>query len=300
MTITDTRTVDLGYSITSGRPADRTADQHVEDVLDTTRAATDAGFEYVQAGDHHVVGRGYLQNVPISARLSSVTDRVATLFLLPLYHPVHLAEQAGTIAAMTDEFDLWCALGYRDASFEAFGIPKAERVPRFEESLEIVRRLWDDDAVTYDGEFYQLEEVSVAPTASPRICIGGSAKPAVERAARLGDTWVATPSETEDDLRRKIEWYRNAGGDTVIARRDALVLENGEAAREQARALLESNYRGWPDDAEWPLVGDPESVAKDIETLTALGVDEIVVRPMDRRYATETVEGVAGARDSLD
>lgn len=291
--------LELGYSVTSARPADRTADQHVEDLLETARAASDAGIEYVQAGDHHVSGSGYLQNVPISARLSSVADRVATLFLLPLYHPVLVAEQAGTIAAIADGFDLWCALGYRDASFEAFDVPKSERVPRFEESLEIVRRLWEEDAVTFDGEYYQLEDVSVAPAASPRICIGGSAKPAVERAGRLGDAWVATPSETHDDLRRKVDWYRDAGGDTVIARRDALVLEDGEAAREQATALLESNYRGWPVDADWPVVGDPESVADELEALSDCGVDEVVVRPMDRRYAVETVEGVAAARDLL-
>lgn len=289
----------LGYSITSFRDPG-TAAAGAAAVLERARAATAAGYDYVQAGDHHVVADGdYLQNVPMAARLAGETDHVAALFLLPLYDPVLVAEQLGTLDALVDGLDVWCAVGGQTEAFDAFGVPLAERAPRLEESLGLIRRLWTEDAVTFDGEFYALEDVSVNPTADPRVAIAGSAEPAVRRAGRLGDAWVATPSEDHDALRRKIGWVEAAGGGDIIVRRDALVRPDGAAARERARSLLSSGYRGWPADADWPLVGDPASVADELATLSNLGVDEVVVRPMDDAHAVETLEAVATARERV-
>ena len=286
----------LGYSITSFHDTG-TAAAGADAVVDRARAATAAGYDYVQAGDHHAVAGGdYLQNVPMAARLAAETDHVAALFLLPLYDPVLVAEQLGTLDALVDDLDFWCAVGGQEAAFEAFGIPLSERAPRLEESLALIRGLWAEDGVTVDGTFYAVEDVSVNPKADPRVAIAGSAEPAVRRAGRLGDAWVATPSEDHDSLERKIGWFDEAGGGDVIVRRDALVQADAGTARERARSLLSAGYRGWPADADWPLVGDPEAVARELATLERLGVDEVVVRPMADDHAIETLEGVAAAR----
>lgn len=94
-------------------------------------------------------------------------------------------------------------------------------------------------------------------------------------------------------------WHEAAGGDTVIARRNALVLEDGDEARDRAAALLEDGYRGWPPDAEWPIVGDVSDAAAELARLRDLGVDEVVVGAMDHDRATETFEAVARARVRL-
>jgi len=289
----------LGYSINSfhgGVPGAAAADR----VLANARVAADAGFDYVETGDHHVVHGGqYLQNVPTTARLSEQFDRVAAMALLPFYDPLLLAEQLGTVAAFAEAFDLWCALGHEDRSFEAFGVPKRERVPRFEEALELLRALWSEERVTYDGEFYGVEDVTINPKAeSARVCIGGSAEPAVRRAGRLGDAWVATPMETVDDLERKLGWLRDAEEDDTdaIVRRDALVLADGDRARELADEALADGYRGWPADAEWVLAGDAEDVAAELDALSDAGADEVVVRPMQEAHAAETLREVAAAR----
>ena len=295
----EARGMRLGYSITSFQPAGGAA-AGADAIIDRAAAATAAGYDYVQAGDHHAVADGdYLQNVPMAARLAAETDHVAALFMLPLYDPVLIAEQVGTLDALVDELDFWCAVGGQTVAFEAFGIPMAERAPRFEESLSLIRQLWTEDAVTFAGEWYTVEDVSVNPAADPRVVIGGIAEPAVRRAGQLGHAWVATPSENHDALARKIGWFEDAGGGDVVVRRDALVLDDRDAARERASALLESGYRGWPADADWPLVGDPAAVAEDLASLSALGVDEVVVRPMDDEHATETLRGVAGAREQV-
>ncbi|SEH17815.1 Flavin-dependent oxidoreductase, luciferase family (includes alkanesulfonate monooxygenase SsuD and methylene tetrahydromethanopterin reductase) [Natronorubrum sediminis] len=291
----------LGYSINSAVPATRSVDSHTNCLLERVRTATDAGFEYVQAGDHHAVSdHAYLQNVPTLARLTAVTDHVAPLFLLPLHHPLHLAERCGTLATFADRFELWCALGYNSEAFRALDVPLEERVPRFVETLGIVQSLLTEGFVSVDGEYYSLDDVSISPHAAPeRVCIGASAEPAVRRAGRLGDAWVALPTETTDEIDSKREWFESEGGTEVIARRDALVLEDGERARNVAADLLQSGYRGWDVEAEYPLVGDAETVAADLEALTEAGVSEVVVRPMSTDHAVETLRQCGVARDLL-
>lgn len=295
----------LGYSITSNR-AGITPEEAATAVLDRAQAAREAGFDYVQAGDHHLVGpaaseetRLYLQNVPTAARLSATFDHVAAMVLLPLYHPVLVAEQLGTLAAFADTFDFWCALGHQERSFEAFGVPIEERAPRFEEGLALIRRLWTEDGVTVDGEFYAVEDASVNPKADPRVCIGASAEPAVRRAGRLGDAWVASPTESLDDLRRKGEWFVEAGGGDLLARREALVLEDGTRARELADDLLATGYRGWPSDAGWIIAGDAGDAVAELERLAGRGVDEVIVRPMSDQHAVETLRELGRARGRL-
>lgn len=292
--------MDLGYSITSFFTDDVADHEAARRVVERARIAEEVGYDYVEAGDQHAIsGGGYLQNVPTTARLAAEIDHVATMFLLPLYDPVLVAEQAGTLDALANEFDFWCAVGGGRRQFDAFDIPLDERAPRFEEALDLLDRLWTANEVTFDGKFYQVDGVSVNPKASPRICIGAGAEPAVRRAGRLGDAWVAGPSESEDDLPEKLDWFETEGGGDVVVRREALALADGERAHELTGKKLEDGYRGWPADADWVLAGDAEAIATDLERLTELGADEIVVRPMSNTHAEETLRTVARARELL-
>ena len=291
--------MELGYSITSFFTDDVADYEAAHQVVERTRIAEEAGYDYVEAGDRHAIsGGGYLQNVPTTARLTAEIDHVAAMFLLPLYDPVLVAEQVGTLDALADEFDFWCAVGGGQGQFDAFGIPLDERAPRFEEALDLIGRLWAADDVTFEGEFYEADDVSVNPKASPRICIGAGAEPAVRRAGRLGDAWVAGPSESEDGLPEKIAWVEAEGGGDVIVRREALALADDQRARELAAEKLEAGYRGWPADADWVLAGDADAIAGDLERLAELGADEIVVRPMSDTHAEETLRTVGRARKS--
>ena len=293
--------LDLGYSINSAFGADEAPGAAVEAVLDRAAVAADAGYDLVEVGDHHVAsGYQYLQNVPMAARLAGTFDRVAAMFLLPLYHPVHVAETVGTLDALVERVDFWCAVGYNEAAFAAFGVPMAERAGRLEEGLALLDALWREDGVTFDGEFYVVDGASVNPKADPRVCIGGTARPAVERAARLGDAWVANADVPLEGLEKRVGTVEAHGdGVDVVVRRDALVLEDGERAEAAARERLEGGYRGWGPDADWLLAGDPASVADELDALRAAGASEVVVRPMAAEHAEATLRGVAAARDAL-
>lgn len=293
--------MNLGYSITSFHTADVPPREAARTVVERTQVAEEAGYDYVETGDHHVVTGGqYLQSVPTAGRLAEVSDHVAAMFLLPLYDPLLVAEQAGSLAAFADTFDLWVAVGGNPAAFEAYGVPMSERGARLSEGIELIDRLWSEDEVTFDGEFYSVDGVGVNPKApDARICVGGAAQPAVRRAGRLGDAWVAGPEESPEKLPTKIADFEESGGGDVIVRREALVLQDGDRAAELADEKLRGGYRGWPADADWVLSGGPADVAEDLAELRDLGADEVVVRPMSGEHAEATLECVAEAREMV-
>ena len=290
--------MELGYSMASAYPRDKAAGDAVTELLSRVETAHEAGFDYIQAGDHHaMVDSNYFQNVPLLGRISSIFDRVASLFLIPLYHPVLLAEYCGTIDSLCQDFELWCAVGWRSEEFEALNVPVTERAPRLEEGLSMLKALWEDDEVSYEGTYHSLDDVTINPKASPkRTVIGGIAEPAVRRAGRKGDGWIASPVESIADLKRKREWFEAGGGGEMLVRRDALVLKDGAAADEMATEILESGYRGWEADAPI-LAGGIEDVVADLRALADLGVKDVVVRPMEDEHATETLRVLGEARD---
>ncbi|MFB6361699.1 MAG: LLM class flavin-dependent oxidoreductase [Halobacteriales archaeon] len=294
--------LELGYSITSAFSADQASDAAGKAVLDRAEVAAAAGYDLVEAGDHHVAsGYQYLQNVPMAARLTETFDRVAVMFLLPLYHPVHVAEQVGTLDALVERLDFWCAVGFNQAAFDAFGIPMAERGARLDEALSLLEALWNEEPVSFDGRFYAVDSTSVNPKPDPRICIGGSAEPAVRRAGRRGDAWVVNADVPLAGIEERLPWVRDAanGDIDLVVRRDALVLEDGAAAEAAAEARLADGYRGWDPAADWLLVGDATAVAEEFAELRNAGVDEVVVRPMADDHAEETLRQIALARDRL-
>ena len=294
--------MELGYSISTLHGFDVTPAEAAAETVRRAELASDAGFDYIQTGDHHVERNGhYLQNVPTVSRLSAYYDHAATLFLLPLYDPILVAEQAGTVASFVDRFDLWCSIGRRQHEFDAFDVDKRERVPRLIESVEAIRAIWNGEGVSYDGEFYSFEDVDSSPKApDARICIGGGVEAAVRRAGRIGDAWVAHPRESNDDVVEKSAWFEEAGGGDLIVRRDALVLEDGNKAHELVDDAFSGGYRGWAEEEkEVILTGDSEEVAAELEALTELGVDEVVVRPMFDEFADETLQNVASAHEQL-
>src|SRR5215468_7697626 len=125
-------------------------------LIERARAARTAGLDSLFVGDHHATGGAYYQNTPTMGRLlAEWGDRPAgALFLLPLWNPVLVAEQIGTLASIAEgRFIMQCALGGGDAQFGAFGVPTKQRPSRFEAALDVIRRLCAGETVTTDAPF---------------------------------------------------------------------------------------------------------------------------------------------------
>ena len=278
-------------------------------MIERAAAARQAGLDSLFIGDHHSTPAPYYQNTPMLGRLlSEWNDNPAgCLFLLPMWHPTLLAEQVGTLAAIArGRFIMQVGLGDGEDQFAAMGTTQKARVPAFEESLDVVRRLLAGESVTSYGRF-SLANARIAPRpAEPvEVWFGGSAPPAIDRAARLGDAWLASPSLSVDKAREQLTYYRErcaAHGRTPTAlaiRRDVYVGESSAEARAVLAAEVAKGYRGFPPDAL--VAGSVDEVTERFAALAKLGYTDVLVRHLtdDHPKVLASFARLARVRQSL-
>ena len=278
-------------------------------MVERVRAAREAGLESLFLGEHHSTGTTYYQNAPMLGRLlAEWGDRpVGALFLLPLWHPVLLAEQVGTLASLTPgRFILQCALGDGDDQFAGMGVPLRGRVARFESTLAVLRRLLAGEEVTTDDPLpLRAARGGPRPPEPVDVWIGASAPAAIDRAARLGDGWIAAPGLTRAQAARKIEQYRSSCaahgrpvGVTAI-RRDVHVGADPTDAWRVADPILAHDYRGLP--PESLVVGGAAEVAQAFADLGDLGYSHVLVRHLadDQREVLASYERLGAVRADL-
>ena len=219
-----------------------------------------------------------------------------------------LAEQIGTLAALHEgPFVMQCAIGPDDNQFPAFGVDVKHRPSRFEESLDIMRRLWAGETVSSDGR-WQIEEARISPVPPDgvEVWIGALARAALDRAARLGDGWLASPGLTPAKAaahsaefleRRQIHGGEETG--VVAIRRDIYVGESDEEAAETTKAVVEGGYRGM--DPSALAIGSPETVAANFRALGEAGYTDVIVRNLmpTQEHAVASIQRLAEVRASL-
>jgi alkanesulfonate monooxygenase SsuD/methylene tetrahydromethanopterin reductase-like flavin-dependent oxidoreductase (luciferase family) len=182
--------VKVGISLTSAY-ATPDARRGARMMIERAAAARRAGLDSLFLGDHHSTGSPYYQNVPMLGRLLAEWGDAPAgcLFLLPLWQPVLVAEQVGTLAAIAQgRFILQCGIGDGAEQFDAMGANLKHRPSAFEEGLDAVRRLLAGETVRSHGR-YHFDNARIAPRPPDpvEVWIGATAEPAVDRAARLGD-----------------------------------------------------------------------------------------------------------------
>lgn len=258
-------------------------------VLSQARAANRAGLDSLTLGDHHATGpSGYVQNVPMLGRiLAEWTDRpIGCLFVVPLWHPVLMAEQIGTLAAMSHRpFIVQAGLGGGAGQFEAMGVELGQRADRFEEGVRVVHALLGGGTV--DSEMYAVRGARIAPLPPEGIewWVGGGVPRAIDRAARLGDCWYANADLTPDTAARDIAIYHEAcarhGRDPVRVpiRKDVFIAENRAEAERVGDSLISAGYRSFERGAV--AYGDPDSVAEQLAAFCELGFTDIIIRTME-------------------
>lgn len=153
------------------------------------------GYDSVWLTEHHFADDAYSPSlVPLAAAIASRTERVrigTNLMLLPLYHPVRLAEDIAVLDILSGgRVDVGVGQGYVEEEFSGFGIPKAERTGRFVESLAILKSLWAEPRCSFSGTYFQMDEVRLEPrpvqNPHPPLWVGATAPAAVRRAGNLG------------------------------------------------------------------------------------------------------------------
>lgn len=180
--------------------------------------AESLGFDVLWAHEHHSQAMMYPSPLMTVAALASRTSSIAlgtNMLLLPLYHPLRVAEEAAMVDVISHgRLVLGVAAGYASDEFGAFGVSLSERGRRMTEGLELIRRTWTESSLSAEGTDFRLDGYSLFPRPSqqpsPPIYVGAGAPVAIRRAARLGDGLVLSATATLGAVEQTAALYHQA------------------------------------------------------------------------------------------
>ncbi|MGD0291719.1 MAG: LLM class flavin-dependent oxidoreductase [Candidatus Binataceae bacterium] len=170
-------------------------------ILDQIVRAEELGYDNVWLTEHHFAEDGYNPSLmPTAAAIATRTHRIRIgtfVLLLPFQHPVRVAEDATCVDIWSNgRFDLGVGQGYSYKEFNALCMKREERSARFAEGVEILKRLWTEERVTFDGKFTKIKELTLAPrpvqTPHMPLWLGARTEKATRRVARHGCHLLAT------------------------------------------------------------------------------------------------------------
>ena len=299
----------VGISLTSNYSDVKDPRQGARWMIERAAAARRAGLDSLFVGDQHVSPTPYYQNTPMLGRLLAEWGEASAgcLFLLPLWHPVLAAEQIGTLAAIAQgPFIMQCGLGWGEARFAAMGASIRTRPSAFEEALDIVRRLLMGETVSSSRRFrIAAASLALRPTAPVEVWIGASASPAIDRAARLAEGWIASPGLTPEEARAQADLYRERCATygrqpgAIVLRRDIYVGESSSEARAVLKHALSRSSRSVPGEAL--IAGTFDEVAEQFRRFGEIGYTDILVRHLtnDQSQVLGSLERLAAVRAAL-
>ena len=258
-----------------------------EETLRECERAEEAGFDSVWLGEHH--NNPILHPAPLIglAAIASRTSRIGLgtgVLLLPLYHPMMVAEEGAMVDMISGgRLILGIGAGYAPEEFAAFGCPLSERGTRLEEGAALLTRLWTEEHVTHHGRHYHVADATVTPRPAqrprPPIWFGAWAEPAIRRAARLGDAWSIGPSANLEEIAPCARMYRNACGENAKGEGEIALFRYVFVARTTGEAIgaaggpfiqaFERMYFRWPH----PVVKRPQGQL----TIERLAADRIIL-----------------------
>tara|TARA_B100000131_G_C18105419_1_gene607602 strand:- start:551 stop:1384 length:834 start_codon:yes stop_codon:yes gene_type:complete len=277
-------------------------------MIERTASAREAGLDSLFVGDHHVTASTYYQNNVILARMLAEwgSKPFGALYLLPLWHPVLLAEQIGTLASLSEgPFIMQCGLGDEPQGVR-MGIDLSKRVGMFTASLNVLRQLWAGESVS-EGRYWGIDQarISPIPPETVEVWVGATADRAIRRTARMGDAWLASPGLTLSSAADGITLYHRYCEEldrtpTASAiRRDMYVGESAEEAVRTMSPYIDKGYRGI--DPEALLIGSIAQVSEQLSTLQMLGYTDVIVRNIsqDQSQCLASIERLSEVRDQL-
>jgi alkanesulfonate monooxygenase SsuD/methylene tetrahydromethanopterin reductase-like flavin-dependent oxidoreductase (luciferase family) len=313
----------LGLYVHAQHPPAQDAAEALEEHLEQASCAFAHGFEAVFAGQHFLSAPFWMfQPVPLLARVAAVAPAAEIgigVFVLPLLHPLELAETIATLDVVTNgRFVVGAGLGYRREEWDAFEVGDRPGVV-YERKLEALVQLLEGKTVTASGPGYRLDEarLQLQPLQKPRppVWLAAVADSAVRLAAEVADAWLMPPMSTLSELERQQAQFlslREAPTERVAALREVCVADTDEEAVAAARPFLEEKYAvyaSWGQDARlatvWEtlaadrfLVGSSETVLAGLEQhRERLGVTDLLCRiawpGFDHRASMRTLELLA-------
>lgn len=268
-----------------------------DELIRQTELVRENGFDSITVPEHHVTDDNYLLNESVISYLASSLgelDIATSMCLLPLHDPVRIAEFGATVDVLTGgQFRLGVAQGYRKKEYEAFQVDPEDALGRFIEGIQIIKQLWTEDSVSFDGRHFQFEDISINPkpvqTPRPQILTGASNEKSIRRSVKLTDGWAASHvgfSELEPRVAafRDEQATSGTGTEPLEIMREIYVAETTAEAERIAREPLLRKYGMYSDwgqddviendtfDSVWEklqherfIVGSPDDVIAELD-----------------------------------
>jgi alkanesulfonate monooxygenase SsuD/methylene tetrahydromethanopterin reductase-like flavin-dependent oxidoreductase (luciferase family) len=300
----------IGFHLTPfWSPTERTPTRIIDEAIKVVAAASRMGFAWVSIGQHWLSHPSvWPQPFPLLARLAPETGSMrlkTSVLLLPILNAVEVAENVATLDHIAHgRLDVGVAIGYRELELGVAGLGRSDRVAKLEESLELMKRLWRGEAVTFQGRYTRVEggRMGFTPyqTPHPPLEMGAQSEGAARRAARLTDGVFFGPQLGWGDVARFGARFReerakigSASPGYVGASRSLIVGADKESAAAAARDYLEKTfamYRGWRMQErtmgrlqlgfetsldDWTIHGSPRDCVETLERARAMGVERI-------------------------
>lgn len=192
----------MGIGVFSGECLPSEGKSHTQILADSISQivyAESLGLDSCWITEHHFLSNGYIGSVlPYAAAVAQATSTMRVgvgVALAPLYDPVRMAEDAAFVDVLSGgRHDLGIAIGYRDTEYQGFGTRRTDRVGRMEEFCTILRQAWSNNPVNAIGHHFQRSGFEVYPKpvqpGGVPILMGGHAPKALDRAARLADSFI--------------------------------------------------------------------------------------------------------------
>src|SRR6266545_64812 len=261
------------------------------------RAET-AGFESAWAVEQVLGASPVLSPIEAMTYAAACVERMrlgCAVFVTPLHNPVHLAKSLSSLDQLSrGRIDVGVGTGGRARMFSAFEVdPDDGLVARFTEGLRLMKALWTEPQVTFDGRFWRLEGAMMEPKPfqkpHPPIWFGGGAPAALRRAVRHGDGFIGAGSTTTADFSGQVETVRRelAGqgrdpGGFEIAKRVYIAVDDDAAhARQRMAAALVGLYGDVGRTLEPVAVsGTPSDCVRGLREVAEAGAEMILLHPM--------------------
>ena len=208
------------------------------------------GFDHLWFSEHHFLEDGYLPAFqPLAGAIAARTTQIRIsndIALLPLYHPVRLAEELAVLDHISNgRMEFGIGMGYVPKEFEAFGVPLKNRVSMTDEAIEILRLAWKDEPFSFKGKRYDLSNINVYPKPvqplGPPLWIAAMKEPGALRAARF-ETNLLPQGRREDVL----DPWRNE------------LKAQGKDPNDYRVGIIRSVYVTDDKERDWPVIREAE------------------------------------------
>jgi probable F420-dependent oxidoreductase len=255
------------------------------------------GFDSAWAQEHMLGPAPVLGPVETMTYAAACTQRLrlgCVVFVSTLYSPVHLAKSLSTLDQLSGgRIEIGVGTGGPRRPFAAFGVDPGRYVARFTEGLALMKALWSEARVTFDGEFWQLKDAAMEPKPAqkphPPIWFGGSGPTALRRAVRLGDGFFGAGSTPTGTFAGQVQVVREAldrsgrpAAEFRVAKRVYIALDSGGGrARDRINQALERLYgRRSPDIEAAAVAGSPAECAAELRRVAEAGAELILFTPL--------------------